>query len=200
MTYDFKKTIDQSNGLIYKFVLNNKEFTFRPLGNADVENLSMFLKGLSKQTQEFSTFDSYDIKMATKLCDSIDKYDKLRFVITNQTGEIVGLIELSFDIPDSDIKRFVSYGFKLDIKNTIRFGPTLSDKYQGIGLGAKVFEFIKDITKKFNRNTIILWGGVFQKNVNAIKYYQKVGFSKVGDFIKDNQVSVDMVIKLGSKF
>ena len=59
-------------------------------------NSTIFLKNLSFQTREFYTFPTFDSKMARELCNAINKYDKLRFVLTTiNLNKIIGLFELS---------------------------------------------------------------------------------------------------------
>jgi len=52
----------------------------RPLMPDDVQGLAVFLEGFSQGTRKFHSFASYDIKCAKTLCDSINVYDKLRFI------------------------------------------------------------------------------------------------------------------------
>ena len=177
-------------------VTNSEEkLLLRPLIPSDVKLLTSFLEGLSVETRRLSTFDSYDSSMAKELCDAINKYDKLRFVLINSLGSILGLIEFTLDIPESDIERFLSYGINLDVSKTCRFGPTLTDSYQNQGVGKLLFPYIIQIVKLLNKNSVILYGGVLADNERAIRYYLKHGFVKVGSFINTNQLeSLDMIL------
>src|SRR5690606_14418874 len=114
----------------------------------DTEELGKFLHNLSPSTREFSTFDSYDEPMARELCDAINKYDKLRLVVESDQ-EIVGLLEFSFGLPEGDLTRFKEAGYELTEEEDCRFGITLADKYQDLGLGGKLMPIVKDVAKKF---------------------------------------------------
>lgn len=170
----------------------------RPLQAGDVENLGVFLVGLSPTTRYFSFFPSYDRACAQELCDSINRYDKLRFVVEiATTGDIVGLFEFSFAIPDGDLARFAAYGAPLDERRDCRFGPVLADDYQNLGLGSRVFPCIAGVAKAFGKRRIVLWGGVLHDNRRAIRFYEKQGFRPVGSFVTfDGIDALDMILDL----
>jgi len=175
----------------------NERLLFRPLVPVDIDLLTEFLEGLSLETRKLSTFDSYNNHMAAELCDAIDKYDKLRFVLVDEKGEIVGLVEFTFDIPIEDIERYAAYGVNLIPEVTCRFSPTLADTYQSRGVGSLLFPFVIKIARALEKQRIILYGGVLADNIRAINYYQKHGFVKSGTFINsDNKETVDMMLDL----
>lgn len=171
----------------------------RPLSPHDVSALADFLQSLSPGTRRLSTFpDGFDTDGAQALCDAINRYDKLRFVV-QPTGEstIIGLLELSFDVPDGDLERYTSAGMPLDAGTCVRFGPTLSDAYQGVGLGTAVLPHVIDVVRRFGRRRILLWGGVLHDNARALRYYEKAGFRRVAAFQgPDGQTSIDMVLDI----
>lgn len=178
-------------------ILSGENITFRPLDLYDINKLTVFLENLSTETRRLSTFDSYDKVTATELCNSINKYDKLRFVLEKQNREIVGLIEFTLDIPQEVVDKYAAYGVSLDIENTCRFGPTLSDKYQSKGLGSLIFPYIVEVVKLLNKKHVILYGGVFADNLRAIKYYEKHGFKFAGKYSNENGVeTVDMILSI----
>ena len=55
--------------------------------------------------------------------------------------------------------------------------------WQGKNLSSKIFKFIHDKTKKMEKNRI--WLTVNRNNTRAIAAYEKYGFVKTGDQIKD---------------
>lgn len=170
---------------------------FRPLLHSDIEELTTFLKKLSTETRRLSTFDSYNKTTATELCNSISKYDKLRFVLESQDKQIIGLIEFTLDIPRGVIETYLNYGITLDIDSTCRFGPTLSDEYQSKGLGSLIFPYITKVAKLLDMKYIILYGGVLADNLRAIKYYEKHGFKMVGKFYNEEGIeNLDMILNL----
>lgn len=171
----------------------------RPLLVEDVDKLAFFLAGLSPSTRRFSFFPSYDRACAQGLCEAINRYDKLRLVVeVPPVGEIVGLFEFSFAIPEDDRQRFAEYGLPLEESCDCRFGPTLADDYQNSGLGSRVFPNMVDVAKRFGKRRIMLWGGVLRDNSRAIRFYEKQGFRAMGSFVSfDGIDSLDMLLELG---
>lgn len=129
--------IEQNPGLL-SFSLrfrDDEDFVLRPLEHSDVAALTTFLESLSEQTRKFYTLDSFDEHMAQELCDAINRYDKLRFIVVNtSSGECVALFEYSLDMHEDDIARFVGYGIQLSSITDCRMGPCISDAYQNHGL------------------------------------------------------------------
>lgn len=176
---------------------DGEKLSFRPLDMRDVPELAEFLEGLSPETRRLSTFDSYDLTQAEELCDAINKYDKLRFVIQSKDKRIVGLIELSFGLPSGDIERFKNAGIDLNPEADLRFGPTLADNYQGKGVGSKIFPLVVQIAQRFDKKRIILWGGVLEDNLRAIRYYEKCGFKRIDTFEDNKGVKkLDMILEI----
>ena len=170
----------------------------RPLQADDVDKLTLFLEGLSFSTRRFSLFPSYDRVTAQALCEAINRYDKLRFVVEILASEeVIGLFEFSFDIPEGDALRYAQQGVDLDARYDCRFGPTLADAYQNSGVGSKLFPYIVDVAKRFGKERIILWGGVLRDNARAIRFYEKQGFRPVGMFVSHDGIdSLDMILEL----
>ncbi|WP_436771235.1 GNAT family N-acetyltransferase [Yinghuangia sp. YIM S09857] len=179
----------------------------RPLEHADADRLAAFLTGLSAETRRLSTFDGYDLAAARDLCAAIARYDKLRLVLEHlgtttegpspaEPGPIVGLFELSLDLPPHDIARYRRAGIRLTPADC-RFGPTLADDHQGRGTGSRVFPLVADVARRFGRQRVILWGGVLADNPRAIRHYTKHGFRTAGAFTgPDGTRSLDMILDL----
>ncbi|MFF3173570.1 GNAT family N-acetyltransferase [Streptomyces sp. NPDC057900] len=177
-------------------LLDGSEVAFRPLTHGDADDLAAFLDGLSAASKRLVTFDGYDLAAARELCDAIARYDKLRLVLSEATGRIVGLLELSLDLHPSDIARYRKAGVSLTAADC-RFGVTLADDYQGKGVGTQVFPLIADVARRFGKKRIILWGGVLADNPRAIRYYEKQGFRTVGSFTEaDGARALDMILDL----
>lgn len=176
---------------------NYEELTFRPLRFNDSQSLFDFLGNLSTETRHFYTLDGYGLQTAKELCDSIGKYDKLRFIVESKDNKIIGLFEFSFDLTEDDKERFSKYGYTLNQGSDCRFGPCLSDNYQNQGLGTVILPLIIKIAKDFNQKRIILWGGVLADNTKAIQYYRKNNFKVVGNFINNNNIArIDMILDI----
>src|SRR5215217_4715494 len=90
----------------------------RPLEAGDVDGLTAFLQDLSPPTRRFATFPSYDQATAQEMCDAINRYDKLRFVVEQAaTGMIVALFEFGLELVVYELQRYAGYGITL---NTLR--------------------------------------------------------------------------------
>lgn len=171
----------------------NKKLEFRPLMSSDGHELTAFIRMLGNETLRFYSYKDDPSDISNELIDAIAKYDKLRFILLDGR-EIVGLFELSFDIPESDRVRFENYNIKLESKYDCRFGPVLRDEYQSLGIGSQILPLILSIARKFNQKRILLWGGVHSDNVRAIRYYEKNRFKKLGVFTnQDDLTCYDMI-------
>lgn len=198
MSLSLSKVTSSPSLVTYNLQLpSGKKAILRPLESTDVEQLTKFLEGLSQETRRLSTFPSFDISAAKEMCEAINRYDKLRFVLELPSKEIIGLFEFSFDIPETDIKRFSDRGITINSETDCRFGPTLADDYQNQGIGSLIFPHIANIAKKFGKKRIILWGAVLADNTRAIKFYEKHGFKNMGIFTnKDGLKALDMLLQI----
>ena len=177
--------------------LKGASAVIRPLTSKDVTALGSFLEGLSSRTRHFSTFEGHDVKAAQDLCDAIGKYDKLRFVLEAAPDKIVGLLEMSLDIPKGDAERYARAKISLSSETDCRFGPTLADQYQNKGLGTSSMAFIVDVARELGKERIVLWGGVREDNESAIRFYEKVGFTHVCECKREDGVtSLDMMLEI----
>jgi diamine N-acetyltransferase len=176
---------------------NGKAY-LRPLKPDDVDKLAILLAGLSPETRRFKYFPTYDKATAKTLCEGIDRFDKLLLVAElSSSQELIGVFEFSFDISDDDMQRFQRYGISLDARSDCRIDLALADAYQSKGVGSIVFPMLVDIAKRFGKNRIVLWGGVFSDNPRAIKFYEKHGFRRAGTFADYyGRQSLDMILEV----
>ncbi len=175
---------------------DHENVVMRPLLAEDATKLADFLDNLSEETRRLVDFKGNIEEISDKMIEAINKYDKQRLVIENSDHRIVGLMELSFGLPEDDVKRYAGYGITLDEATDCRFGPTLADEYQGSGLGSMVLPTITDIARRFSKSRMILWGGVLADNDRAIHFYEKFGFIIVGSFSDGRDDLVDMMLDL----
>lgn len=165
---------------------------FRPLATDDEVGLATFLESLSPQTRRFCTYSA----TAREMCEAINRYDKLRMVAVVD-HQVIALFEFSLCITESDITRYSGYGIELDERTDVRFGPCIVDVYQNQGLGSELLPLVIDIARRFGKERMILWGGVFADNHRAIRYYEKNGFRIVGEYRDDaNEASYDAIMVL----
>lgn len=181
----------------HRYVLDNingENMFLRPLEITDEGGLARLINTLSTKTKKFYSYNEPAAQVAKEHCRAINKYDKLRFVL-EKDKELIGLFEFSFGIPQVDMDRFEKYGIKLSSETDCRIGPLLRDDYQSQGIGSQVMPIIINIARQFGKSRIILWGGVFQDNHQAIRFYEKNGFKNLGQFEnKDGITCVDMIL------
>ena len=149
---------------------------FRPLLHQDIHALHKFLESLSESTRRFATYPSYDLECAQEFCDEIDQNNILRMIATTLDGKIIALFEFSFDFVEFDIKRYRTYGVKLDPELDIQFAPCITDEYQNQRLGTKLLRLMSDLAKRLGKTRMIAWAGVLIDNEPAIRFYEKNNF------------------------
>ena len=187
---------DNPKILTFEIPWTNEVLLLRPLEPKDNELLASFLEGLSSTTRKNYTLDDFGPTTAAEFCNAIARYDKLRFLLLLDET-VIGLFEFSMDIPDTDKDRLLKYKLDYSEDEVCRFGPCLADAYQNKGLAKLIFPYIKGIAKKTGNNSILLWGGVLKDNIKAIRFYKKVGFKELGEFInKDYNDCIDMILHL----
>lgn len=157
--------------------------TLRALLPADTAALTAFLAGLSDTSRAYWHGDVDAAEQAAEWVDAIGRHDKLRLVATCGPTEIVGMVDLSFCVPDhAELGRYAGYGVALDPDRTVRFGPCVADAWQGTGLAAAMLPPAWDAVRLLGRDRVVLYGGVAAANARARRFYRRHGFVEVGEF------------------
>jgi len=70
----------------------------------------------------------------------------------------------------------------------------IRNKYQGKGLGKHLFNKAMEIAVAQNKKSI--WLGVWEKNNNAIGFYEKIGFIQTGahSFFMGDEEQIDIIM------
>jgi ribosomal protein S18 acetylase RimI-like enzyme len=89
------------------------------------------------------------------------------FFFAFSNSEIVGYFKLNVGVAQSDIKQDDS----IELERIYVFV-----EYQGLGLGEVFLNQIKNVALK--RKKKMLWLGVWEQNIRAIKFYERQGFRK----------------------
>ena len=97
------------------------------------------------------------------------KTPKVSYSFVYLETEVVGYIKLNEEEAQSDIKSSDS----LELERIY-----VREKFQGKGIGAWILNEVKKIT--IEKKKTYLWLGVWEHNTEAIKFYEKYGFSKFG--------------------
>jgi GNAT superfamily N-acetyltransferase len=166
--------------------------TLAPLQSSDVSELKDFFCALSSRTRGYFLVSTPE-QDAQERCEAIGRYDKLRLAV-RVGGEIVALSEFSLDLTTDDLARYAGYGEPLRAGHDCRWGVCLRDDVQGRGLATALATASFSIANAFGRTRVLLWGGVFETNDRARRFYLRTGFREVGRFVSaEGRACVDMM-------
>ncbi|CAF1464886.1 unnamed protein product [Adineta steineri] len=154
----------------------SEQIIFRPLLYDDVLVLLKFLENLSKTTQRFATYPSYDLQCAQQFCEETNQKDKFRMVAINMNRKIIALFEFNLNISDLDKKRYERYNIKLNDMSDIQFAPCIIDEYQNQHVGTQLLQLMIVLAKRLGKKRMILWNGVLIDNKQAIRFYERNNF------------------------
>ncbi len=121
---------------------------------------------------------------------------KLREQLSNENSEfyfacledkVVGYIKINSGLAQSELKEELG----MEIERIY----VLQD-FQGKGIGKELLLFAIDLGKA--RNKAYVWLGVWEKNTDAIRFYQRHGFVKFGahSFMLGHDLQTDHLMKL----
>jgi diamine N-acetyltransferase len=166
-----------------------------PLQPSDAGELADFFRLLSPRTREYYLVPD-PVEEAVQRCEAIGRYDKLRLVLRLR-GVIVALSEFSLDLTTDDHARYAGYGETLRDGEDCRWGICVRDDVQGSGLAAALTPPSFSIAQRLGRSRVLLWGGVYEANNRARRFYERMGFREVGRFMSDDgRPSLDMMREL----
>lgn len=90
-----------------------------------------------------------------------------RFYIVENNGEVVAYMKLNFDKAQTE----TGHDNTLEVQRIY-----VLQEYKGKHIGKMLMQKSIDIGK--NKNLRYIWLGVWEHNINAIKFYEKQGFEK----------------------
>lgn len=178
------------------FILRGESFVFRPLVKNDSVPFGIFLDNLSEGTR--SRFSPHPIspEEARNICANLNYAEMLRLVVLNSKGEIAGYTILSFQLRDSQVLRYREYGIDLVSGKDACVAPVIADGYQNKGIGTAMLQKTLELGKSLGIRRVILWQGTQVTNTRAIHFYEKVGFTRNGDFERYGTNNCDMTLNL----
>ena len=115
----------------------------------------------------------------------INPFSEFYFIIADDV--IAGYLKINLDGAQSDVFDDTS----LEIERIYVDGD-----FQGRGLGAKLLAKAMERAKELNLNYI--WLGVWEKNTDAKRFYERHGFRQFGshEFRMGDEVQTDLLMKL----
>ncbi len=109
-----------------------------------------------------------------------------QFQFLKNDNELLGYFKLNYNLAQSDIKDLHA----LEIERIY-----ILNQYQNLKLGNYLLDKIKEIARF--KNLDYIWLGVWEKNTNAIRFYEKNGFHIFNshDFLLGSEVQIDLLLK-----
>lgn len=172
---------------------NNKQIAIRKLCTGDFDDLFNYLQKLSEVTKK--RFGPHPFDKESIICFYRDASNTGYIAVDPVTSEIVGYSIIKTGFLEHDHSRLQSYGLTPHSRSDCTFAPSVADSWQSCGIGDALFGFILTDLGQAGVRRIILWGGVQADNEKAVKYYQKHGFRKLGQF-QHNGENVDMILEI----
>lgn len=154
----------------------------------DAARFGAFLLGLSPEIRSYWRPHPFDQGTADAVCAAIDPSDVLPLIATVEVdGEerITGYCPLKLGVREADATRYASLGVALDPATDAAVAPCVADAYLERGLGSVLLAHALEIVRSHGRTRVVLWGGVQARNARAIRFYERWGFRKVGEFLTD---------------
>ena len=161
---------------------DGRPVTVRPLLPADVEPLAAFFASLSEDTRRRYAPHPFDRATAELLCSSIDSDPRTRFIVVleDEPGTpVAGYLIFNPNLSKDDQERYAGH-VKTGLSAAI--APVVADAYQRQGVGSLLMRHVIACARDMGMLQIVLSGGVRAFNEKAICYYEKLGFTKTGEF------------------
>jgi ribosomal protein S18 acetylase RimI-like enzyme len=177
---------------------NGEQITIRKLSTEDSLAFGDFLEGLSDVTKSKYGPHPLTREEAKNICANLETPNVFRIISSNQKGEIVGYAIFSFQLRESQVERYKTYGILLGNQKDACIAPVVADEYQNKGLGSIMLEELINMAKRLGVRYLILWQGVQAQNEQAIHFYEKFGFRRNGEFDRYGTHNIDMVLDLSS--
>lgn len=112
--------------------------------------------------------------------------------VDEASGSLAGYAILRLDITFHDRDRMAGYGFRLDSRIDASFAPSVAAVARGTGLADALWRQVLRDAVDHGRRRIFLWGGVKAENQRAIRFYERLGFVRIGRFHHEGE-NIDMV-------
>lgn len=153
----------------------------RPLLKTDSDRLGAYFESLSAETRSRFGPHGLDAATATRLCAEIDPAQVLRWVAV-AGDDLVAYFILMWSVTTYERERYAARGIALSVEEDCTFAPSVADRFQGYGLGSRLFEPLRSLARAAGRRRIVLLGGTQATNARAIAFYRKLGFVELASF------------------
>ncbi|MBS2097656.1 GNAT family N-acetyltransferase [Carboxylicivirga linearis] len=151
------------------------------------QQLLEYLSGLSNTTKKRFGPHSFEIKTINNLAAN----PGFRLYTAFYRRKIIAYAIIKIGWLDHEKPRLMKYGI-VENYHDITLAPSVADEHQNKGIGTHFLQFIlDDIDSLMPPGNIYLWGGVQKNNKRAVHFYQKMGFTILGEF-KTSSTYLDM--------
>ena len=164
---------------------DNRQVVFRRLYLNDLDNLFIYLQSLSAETKRRFGPHDFDLQSLYKFYES--NLNLGYIAIESDTNDIIAYFIIKIGFLEHDRNRLESYGMLLDNHKDSTFAPSVTDIWQGYGIGNHLFSYLLSDLTTHKIERIILWGGVQMDNKRALNFYKKNGFDTIGQFIYNGE-------------
>jgi len=172
---------------------NQKEILLRKLGWDEYAALYDYFQQFSPELRKRFGAHFFDLQ---SIIDFYKTSSHLGYVADEvSTSKIIGYAIIKLGFLKHDQERLESYGLSLSSTTDCIYAPSVTDRWQGLGVGYNLFRFVVTEMRKMKIERMILWGGVQSDNKQAIDFYQKIGFKKIGEF-EHQGLNYDMILTL----
>ena len=153
----------------------------RPLLPTDAVRLGVYFESLSAETRRRFGPHPLDAATARQLCVEIDPTHVLRWVAV-AGDDLIAYFILMWSVTTHERDRYAARGVVLSGDVDCTFAPSVADRFQGQGLGSRLFDPLRSLARRAGRRHMVLLGGTQGTNARAIAYYTRLGFETLGSF------------------
>lgn len=152
--------------------------------------ISSYLHAFDEQTARFFAPHPSDLRSIQAFYE--DPLHRGWCAVDEASGSLAGYAILRIDITMHDRERMAGYGFRLDSRIDASFAPSVAAVARGTGLADALWLQVLQDAVAHGRRRIFLWGGVKAENQRAIRFYERIGFIRIGNFHHEGE-NIDMV-------
>ena len=179
--------------MFFYFSGMESQIRFEHFQSKDLNALVHYLQQLSSATRQ--RFGPHPFDVAAIEAFYANPFEVIGYIAKmEKLPQIIAYSTIKLGFLEHDQTRLEAYGLQLHPCTDCTFAPSVADAWQGRGIGVGLFNFIKNDLQNRGIRRIILWGGVQQSNLPALRFYEKMGFQVLGAFEYQGE-NYDMVLE-----
>ncbi|MEM9324655.1 MAG: GNAT family N-acetyltransferase [Bacteroidota bacterium] len=170
--------------------------SFRKVLPDDFQSLTQYFENLSKQTRTYFAPHPFDQDTVSSIVEG--RLEGFHGFICTISGQVVAYAVAKRGYSEGEWYRFPNYPIEMNAQRHYLFAPSVSDDFQSQGLGSGLLLFVEEELRHQGAQLLELWGGVQEDNQQAVRYYLKNGFRKLGEFYHEGVNNFDMAKDLSN--